>query len=274
VALLLAVFYPARQVQDMAWMLLPLYAIASLELARYMDVFPEERVEGAGAVLLTTFLWTFGWINFAMLIWRTPQVDGYYQYFWMTVGAYGLLIVSLILIAYGWSVRIAKFGLVWGLGIALVVLGMGGTLGSTGLRTPASPELWWPQGIPAQEDLLVGTLNDLSEWGIGYDDGLPIIIQGLDSPALEWALRDRAVVISETLDISSAPALVITSTNVDPTLASAYRGQDFGWRTNTSWDVADSRAWMRWLSLREMTYNTETIILWAREDLFISSAQQ
>jgi len=273
VALLLAVFYPSRQVQDMAWVLLPLYAIASLELARYMDVFPEERVEGAGSVLLTAFLWTFGWINFAMLIWRTPQDQNYYQFFWMTVGSYGLLIISLILIAYGWSVRIAKFGLVWGLGVALAVLGIGGTLGSTGLRGSANPELWWPQGVPAQEDLLVQTVNDLSEWGIGYDDGLPIIIQGVDSTALEWALRDRLTQKSETIDISSSPALVITSASeVDPTLASSYRGQDFTWRTNVSWDIADPRAWMRWLSLREMTVNSEIIILWAREDLFISSA--
>jgi hypothetical protein len=271
VALLLAVFYPARQIHYLAWMLLPLYAIASLELARYMDVLPEERMEAVGAILLTAFLWVFGWVNFSMLIWRAPGDASFNQYLLLVISSILLLVVSLILVAFGWSVRIAQFGLVWGLGLAFSVLGLGGTLGSTGLRGASNPELWWPMNVPKQADLLVQTVDDLSEWGTGYDDGLSVIIRDINSPALEWALREHNPVLAETLDISSSPALVITSYEADPALANTYRGQDFVWRMTTSWEVAQPVDWFKWLTYREMTQSGENIILWARSDLFISA---
>ena len=45
VALLLAVFLPSRQVADLAWALIPLCALAALELVRNVFVFPDERAE-------------------------------------------------------------------------------------------------------------------------------------------------------------------------------------------------------------------------------------
>ena len=43
VALLLAVFIPSRQMADLSWALIPLWAMAALELARNADVFSEEN---------------------------------------------------------------------------------------------------------------------------------------------------------------------------------------------------------------------------------------
>ncbi len=48
VALLLALFYPAHQVGDLAWMLIPLWSLAALELAHSSHVLPEERREVLG----------------------------------------------------------------------------------------------------------------------------------------------------------------------------------------------------------------------------------
>jgi hypothetical protein len=55
-------------------------------------------------------------------------------------------------------------------------------------------------------------------------------------------------------------------------LASAYRGQDFAWRQTPLWNSALPQDWIRWVSLREMPKSGETIILWARDDLFLDSA--
>lgn len=271
VALLLAIFYPARQVADLAWTLIPLLSLAGLELARYLDVRLEERSEAIGAVLLTAFLWLFGWLNFSALVWLAPSQPGYSLRLWLVLGSFILLIFSLMLVAYGWSARIAQAGAIWGLGLGLMVFSLGSTTGSAGWHGMSHPELWWPPKIPAQTQLLDLTIDDLSEWGRGYDNALPVVIYGVKSRALEWALREHEPVVVDTLDFTSTPELVISNSAGDPNLATAYRGQDFTWRLNTSWEVAEPGDWLRWLVYREMTQTGETIILWAREDLFINA---
>jgi hypothetical protein len=175
----------------------------------------------------------------------------------------------LLLVAAGWSTRVAQIGGTWGLALTLGILSLGGALGSAGLRGLAYPELWHPAKLPAQAQLLEATVSDMSEWGVGNDISAPVMIVGIDSPALEWALREHQVTVAETLDIASSPAFVITPFQNDLTLASAYRGQDFTWRQTPSWEATLPKDWLRWLALREMPQSGETIILWARADLFI-----
>ena len=123
-----------------------------------------------------------------------------------------------------------------------------------------------------QAGLLQATVSDISEWGLGNDYSAPVVITGLDSPALEWALREHQVIVAKSLDISSSPYFVITPFETDPVLVSAYRGQDFSWRQTPIWNNAIPRDWIRWVTLREMPQSGETIILWARDDLFLDSS--
>jgi hypothetical protein len=111
----------------------------------------------------------------------------------------------------------------------------------------------------------------MSQWGLGNDYAAPVMIVGVDSPALEWTLREHQVFIVKSLDISSAPYFVITPLQDDPVLASAYRGQDFTWRQTPLWNVTVPQDWIRWVALRDMPQTGETIILWARDDLFLDS---
>lgn len=272
VALILAVIYPARQISDLVWVLIPLYALASLELMRFINIFPEERAETAGAILLTAFLWVFGWLNFTSTVWSIPGESTFNQHLIMVIGSVVLLILSIVLVAFGWSVRVAQRGLVWGLGLSLGVLSLAGTLGVTGLRGAFNPELWWQPSIPLQADLLTTTVDDLSEWSKGYDDGVPVVIIGIDSPALEWALREHSPKIANFFDASEPPALIVTTNEFDPNTISPYRGQDFSWKFTTSWVAAQPRDWLKWLAYREMPQTGETIILWASNDLFINAA--
>lgn len=271
VSLLLALFYPARQITDLAWVLIPLYAMAALELARFVNVSPEDRMETMGAALLTAFLWVFGWINFTSMVWSVPGDSNFNQHGILVLGAVILLILSIVLVAFGWSVRIAQLGLIWGLGISLGILSLGGALGATGLRGMSNPELWWPQRIPLQADLLVSTIDELSEWSTGDDEALPIVIVGIDSPALEWALREHSPKVANFFDASQPPSLIISAFELDPNTIAAYRGQDFIWRFTTSWEVAQPQDWFRWLAYREIAQTSENTILWATDDLFINA---
>ncbi len=274
VSLLLAVFIPSHQVSDLAWAIIPLCALASLELVRNIHIHPEERNEVGGVIFLTAFIWVFAWLDFSGMVWLPQDSREYLMRFWLLIGALFLLIMSLLLVAAGWSIRSARIGGVWGLALALGVLGFGGTLGAAGLRGLDHPELWWSPSLPMQADLLEASVRDLSEWGMGDDFSAPVIIAGLDSPALEWTLRRHDVHVVEALDISSSPYFVVTPVQTDPVLVSAYRGQDFTWRQTPMWNDTLPNDWIRWVALREMPQAGETIILWARDDLFLDAAPE
>lgn len=269
VALLLVIFLPARQISDLAWMLLPLNALASLELARHFTVLPEERREVVGVVFLTVFIWGFAWLGFAGINYLQVGTPNYNLRAGMLIGSIFLLLVSLVLVAAGWSIRVARLGGVWGMAVCLGILSLGGLFGSAGLRGLAFPELWWLPNIPTQAGLLRETVSQVSEYGTGHDYVASVAIMGVNSPAIEWTLRENPVQFVDALDVTSTPDLVITPFQTDPDLASAYRGQDFIWRQTPLWNFAELPGWLRWVSLRQMPQTQEVIILWAKSDLFL-----
>ncbi len=271
VSLLLVIFLPSRQIADLAWTIIPLLVLASMELARNINIYPEERSEAAGVVFLTVFIWVFAWLDFSSMVWFPTNSREYVIRFWLLIGSLFLLVLSLILVAAGWSIRTAKFGGVWGLALALGVLGFGGTLGSAGLRGMAYPELWWSSSIPMQAHLLEASVREISEFGVGDDTSAPVVIVGVNSPALEWTLREHQVQVVDALDASSSPYFVVTSFEMNPVLVAAYRGQDFSWRLTPMWETTLPADWVRWITLREMPQAGETIILWARDDLFLDN---
>ncbi len=271
VALLLVVFNPGRQLADLAWALIPLWAMAALELIRNVDIFIEERSEVIGVVFLTVFIWTFSWLDFAGLVVLPVGSREYLMRLWLLVGSLFLLLMSLLLVAAGWSIRIARIGGIWGLVLALGTLGLGGAIGAAGLRGQSSPEMWWLPKQPVQARLLESTVSEVSEWGLGNDHIAAVTIVGVDSPALEWTLRERQVSVVQSLNASSVPEIVITPLQDNPELSSAYRGQDFAWRQTPLWEVTTLQDWVRWVALRQMPVSGETLILWARDDLFIDS---
>jgi hypothetical protein len=76
------------------------------------------------------------------------------------------------------------------------------------------------------------------------------------------------VKLVSALDAQLAPPIVITPVMDDLSLPSAYRGQDFTWRQNVQFDSMPRPEWWRWLVNRQLPRENETIILWARNDLF------
>lgn len=273
IALLLAVFIPSRQINDLAWALIPLWAISALEFPRNLNIFPEERKEIYGVISLLIFIWVFAWLDFAGMVWIQPNTREYIMRFWLLIGSLLLMALSLLLVAMGWSLRTAQIGGILGLTITLGVLGFSGTLGSAGLRGTDHPELWQLSSIPAQAEFLQVSVNQLSNSGLGNDNAASVVIAGINSPALEWVLREHQTIVVKTLDESSTPYFVITPLQDNPILASAYRGQDFNWKQTPAWNIALPQEWIRWITSRTIPQSgsNESIILWARDDLFLDS---
>jgi hypothetical protein len=117
-------------------------------------------------------------------------------------------------------------------------------------------------------------VKEISDLSLGHVDSQPVTIIGVNSLALEWVLRDHTVEMVSTFDPQIAPPLVITPLMDNLSLPSAYRGQDFTWREKPLWDGIQNPDWIKWLVYRQLPRENETIILWARDDLFPDARQK
>ena len=280
ISLLIAVFY--RQTSELAWMLIPLLILAARELSRSVDIYPEERVEisvVAGAVLI---LLIYIWFNVASIGLNPYQEIGSTSIpafgsmmnlpigprYIILIGASLILVVCINLVAFGWSPRTARLGTTWSFSLFLGVYALATAWGASGQRTPNGIELWKPDQPPIHAELLMSSVKDMSLISRGHVQSQPVIVMSLNSPSLEWALRDHEVTMVSVLDSLDAPPIVITPLMNELGLPSAYRGQDFTWRQPPSWNNVQGPDWFRWLVYRQLPRETETIILWARDDLF------
>lgn len=274
VALLLSVFY--RQTNELAWAILPLLALAALELSRAFDMVREDYVEVGvvvGAiVILAIYIW-FNVSNIALNPYQVPTtvpIFGVVQNprYFVLFGSLLILLVSVGLVAFGWSPRTARLGTIWSLVIFCGIYSVAAAWGASGLRDPGGVELWLSDSRPLQADLLRISVDEVSEFSLGHVDAQPVTIFGVSSPALEWLLRNHKVDVVSTLDPQVAPPIVITPVMNDLALPSAYRGQDFTWRQTPQWDNAQNPDWLKWFVFRQLPMGNETIILWVRNDLF------
>ena len=275
VALLLAVFY--RQTDELAWAIIPLLALAAMELSRAFDMDREELVEVGVVVFAIFILMVYIWYNISGLALNPAPVPATVPIFgivqnpraFVLYGSVLILIVSLGLVAFGWSMRTARLGATWSFAIFFGLYSLAAAWGASGMRNPGGVELWLNGSTrPLQANLIRASVDDLSELSVGHIDSQPVTIYGISSPALEWLLRDNEVTTVSTLDPQLAPPIVITPPMSDLGLPGAYRGQDFTWRQTPQWALAQNYDWVNWLVFRKLPLENETIILWARDDLF------
>ena len=272
VGLLVTMLYPARQVADLAWVLIPLWGLAALELPRYLPgrkslpARQATRLVAAGLAALLCILAVVVWVNLLNI--------GRYQvntalYWVVVVGALVLGLISTVMVAAGWSMVSARLGLVWAAGIVLSLGMLSGMWGLVMLRPQGAQELWSTPPAVGQAEQLLETLQDLSRMTTGHDREIAIVLLD-NSPSLRWALREfRHLTSADTLAATDAPPIVITSqAQQSPILAQSYRGQDLVWRTYPGWQAALPPNFIAWLAFRQAPLATEQIILWARADLF------
>ncbi|HQX15977.1 MAG TPA: hypothetical protein PLA27_06105 [Anaerolineales bacterium] len=274
VALLLAVFY--RQPSALVWVVIPLLALAALELSRVFEVRREEYAEVGIVVLAILILLvyiSFTVSNLALNPFSQPAtlpligtVDN--PPLAVLISSLAILLVCIALIALGWSARIARLGATIALTAYVSLYTLATAWGASGLRYPDGFELWMTDSKPVQAELLLASVKDISEFSLGHDQSQAALIVGINSPALEWALRNHSVKVVSVLDPQSSPPLFITPVLDDPGLPAAYRGQDFTWRAQPQWEIAQTADWISWLVFRKLPAENETIILWARDDLF------
>jgi hypothetical protein len=263
-ALALALIYPARQTIDLVWGLVPLWILAAWELQHQLPAPMEDDnlrqpilAFVAGAMVLLGVAWlgliaeqaTFVVLALAMLFSVTVMV--------------GM-----------WSLHVMRYGLVWGMCAALTLGMLASTFGVALVRPNGAQELWSISPQTGETDLLVSTLENLSQWKTGERQSLDVTVT-LDSAALRWLLRDfHAAHFSPHftgvgVTAENSPSVVITSQAQGiPGLPVLYRGQDFILYIFPGWTQVLPHDWIKWLAYREAPLLQDQVILWARTDLF------
>jgi hypothetical protein len=272
-ALLLPMLYPGRQVSDLVWMLIPVWALAATELAQSLAL--EEQGQGrliiAGQAALLFLLSTFAW-NYLLVMTNARLFAGQAalrNIVILLVAAIGMGAVTTVLVSLGWSWSFARRGLVWGLSISLGLYMLAAMWGSSQVRPAGAQELWSRAPSPGETDLLARTLADLSEWHTGQEKMLDILVLA-DNPSLRWVLRSWPnAKYASSLSPGEQPSIIIAYSGQEPpALAASYRGQDFPWEAQPAWPGALPADLPRWLAFRDAEGRQSEIILWARTDLF------
>jgi hypothetical protein len=270
-ALLLTLIYVGRQTSDLAWAILPLWALAAMEIGRHFDFSGVNRWVVGGTFLFTFILLILFWLTLAgITIYDPLSVEVRLQ--WAFLGGILLVIViAILLVGSGWTVNEARLGGVWGVLIPLIFFTIAMATGAAGVRAPRTLELWNPEPRLGRADLVLKVANEISNLNTGYDAQLPLTIVGMESPALRWLFRGWQFEEAEVFAPDATPELVITPFGVDLTLTAEYRGEPLVWREVGDWYNATFANWLNWFIYRQMPVLREDIILWVRADLMLDN---
>lgn len=278
VALLLALFYPGRQVTDLIWPLLPLMALSAREIARIRLGEFDDWYISLGQMGLVFALLAFTWLNVSWLINANPGGFGIQDaqlHLAGIAGAVLLIVVISVLVVWGWSLRAAVSGLAGAIGLFLIIITLSGTFNAAGLGYSPSAELWRSSPYIQEGNLLMSSLGDVSEWNTGRRDWLDLSVIGLSSPALHWELRDwNNVNFVDQIPPDAKPSLVVTQDQKSLSLGASYTGQSFALGQLVNWSKTQPANWLNWFMFRTAIYDQDIVVLWVRSDLFPGSGPE
>jgi hypothetical protein len=263
-ALSLALIYPARQTIDLVWVLVPLWVLAAWELQHHLPAAEKET-----NLQWPAFAFTAGVIVLFGVAWLG-----------LTAGQGTLVILALaMLVAVAilvgmWSLKVMQNGLMWGVCVALMIAMLASMFSIALVHPNGAQELWSISPQTGEADILLNTLENLSQWKTGERGALDVTV-AFNSNALRWLLRDfQAALFSPDftgagVTEENAPSVVITSQSQNiPGLPVLYRGQDFILYIFPGWKQVLPHDWIMWLAYREAPLVQGQVILWARTDLF------
>ncbi len=268
----LVIIYPSREVINLAWLLVPLWALAGIEISKYVRLKDAELLPALGQAALITLLMALGWLNLAGLSLTAGDVQSSQLRLAVIGGTIVLGGITTLLIGLGWSAKTAEQGLVWGLLLGLILYSLSSTWALSQLRPNGEQELFAHTPVAKNSGDLQVTLGDLSEWRTGMRDTLDVVLT-TTAPSLKWEMRNwpeaRFLPYVPTGDL---PSVIITSDDQpEPNLSIGYRGQDFAWWAYPGWEGVLPDNWPGWLVFRNASMVNTNIILWARIDLFPGS---
>lgn len=269
-ALGVVLIYPRHTTSDLVWFTFLLWSIAAQELSQWLEIGEKPVISWIQAGLIFIFSGML-WNTLISVSQVTPQAGVSWALLQALVltGILGLAGLSAILVSYTWSWPVSRFGLAIGSILTGMVYSLAVLWSATQIRPNSPVEFWNTGATTAQSNLLLNSIQDLSNWATGMPDEIEMVVT-VDSPAMRWILRDfKKVQYMSQIPSANLPALVITPSGQETlALSAAYRGQDFPWQIYPGWTGALPNDFVPWLTFRKAAEQKTWVILWARVDLF------
>jgi hypothetical protein len=250
-------------------MFIPIWGLASLEIVRRYEDIKEDRAAVLAQALLSLLLLVFGTYNVVSLVNRTglSELEGRIRWISMA-GSLLTVILIFMLVAWGWSVRAGRAGLLLGLSTMLGVIMLSAAWSSSGLGRNPAAEAWLPSPFFKDADLLDNTLTQVSQRTAGDRTGVDLQVFAPGSDSIRWALRrHRNITYPNQLKADTRPSVMITSHEDITGAADNYTGQDMILEQWPAWRELTARDWMIWLLYRQAPMEDKHLFLWLRTDL-------
>ena len=259
--------YPGFEVRQLAWLTPFLWLLAARQIHRM-----SWKTWNAPAILMSL-------ITLVMLIFALMNINTLTNLLSdnsnlaLRISAIGvsflIILLTGFLVGWGWSTTEARFG--FSLGLLAILIGLTLTSGwrSTGLHGKINLEMINQSPAFVDEDLILKSISDLSEWNTGERDFLDVVTVDVESPALDWSLRNlKDYQKKNSIIPGENPEIIIANPDSSIGQTELYTGQEFTIREIPVWSGLTGQQWLGWLMRRELSVNSETILLWARSDLF------
>jgi hypothetical protein len=181
-----------------------------------------------------------------------------------------------VLIGWGWSIKSAVSGLSLAIIFILTLFHFSISVHATGITSRPESELWWLDHYFKGSELITTTVEDISMWNTGFKKRIDVALVGIDSPSIEWALKEQGIAKYNVIPSSETPSVMIMKESKDLTIKNEYRGQKFTLHSFPMWTInleqsLTSIDFYRWLFLRDGFIKNEDAELWARADLFVGN---
>lgn len=269
IVLLLALIYPAREVDSLAWVIIPMGILAVREFMHYAIRTVAGFQNTINQGILTFVILVFTWLNLEGISNSLATGASPVPEITAIVVASVILVAASLLIAWGWASNIAGRGFMWGLCLFMLIYSFSMTTAAGAMRLQYTSELWTQGNSLPQVNLLVNTINELSVTHTNVQNNLDIVVVGLQSPGLEWALHQfPGTIFTSSLAAGTKPSIVITEQKVEPSLAASYRGDGFELLQQPEWSLLSPDQYLQWIIYHSAPQQVQKVILWAREDLF------
>jgi len=267
-ALILTLAYPARNVLDMVWVVLPLLLLTADAVYALWRIAQSSWLPSAGLGLAVAILVTFAFYSGLLLFTQGMGGQNMDIRIISLVGALVVAAILIILMAWAWS---GSTGIA-GLGMGLLALGVCYTIGQSyraaGLGAFPERELWRNSSRIVHPELLVSTLESISSWNNGTKNDTPIAVIDVDNPSLRWELRNfHRLDFYSDFPTGDNPEIVITGIQSSPASPSSYTGQDLEWNSDAEWGSLTSQEWVNWYLKRSIPVISQAVIVWGRTDI-------
>jgi uncharacterized protein (TIGR03663 family) len=277
--LLLDVFMAGRPNSNVILPLVPLAFLAAFALAELWQGLKKYGTWQNEGVLLVSGLVAAGIGSVALATWIVNDcvftIQWLCQYFsWLPL----ILPIILFLLVFGFFWAISGINAaIRGTALVVVIVSLLVTI-NIGWRLNYGPLMhlaYQPlAGTPVSTGLvsLTETLADEASRQTGDKNTLPVTLTGVDSPALQWQLRDyrhletELTLTSAGAETSGAATTIITADNNELGLGQPYLGQDFTLNARWSPIALPPKALIKWLIYRRADDGPdgEKAVLWLR----------